>query len=173
MLRHRGRIPALAIALTGLLAATHAATQSPPDSGRPASNTQPKAKEKADTASKSKAAAPAAHDPRLGERTYMKNCANCHRADGRGGRQPTATGEPVPSFRQPGYWDSKTDSALVAVVENGVPNTSMVSFKDVLSAEEIRAVTRFVRQRFGPRERAPEPARAAPAGDEAADSTDT
>jgi mono/diheme cytochrome c family protein len=168
--RHRGRLPALAIALTGLLAATHAATQSPPDSTSPTGDTLSKGK--VDTASQVRSTSSAGHDPRLGERTYMKNCANCHRADGRGGRQPTATGEPVPSFRTPGYWETKTDSALVAVVENGVPNTSMVSFKDVLTVEEIRAVTHFVRQRFGPRKRPSGPATTAPDSGEAADSAD-
>lgn len=167
MSRHWGRISALTLALIGLLAATHAATQTPPDSVSP--GVAREAEVVTDSLPKVK---PAGHDPRLGERTYMKNCANCHRADGRGGRQPTATGEPVPSFKQPGYWDAKTDSALVAVVENGVPNTSMVAWKDVLTAEEIRAVTRFVRQRFGPRERAS--TAPAPAPDSvAADSTDT
>jgi len=147
---HRGRIPALAIVLLSLLAASHAATQSPSDSTSPPPDSLPR----------EVAPGRPAGDPRLGERTYMKNCANCHRADGRGGRQPTATGEPVPSFREIGYWDGKTDSALVAVIENGVPNTSMVAWKDVLRADEIQAVTRFVRQRFGPRAK---PATAEPA----------
>lgn len=159
---HRGRIPALAIVLLSLLAASHAATQAPPDSSSPPPDSLPREAPPEQPAG----------DPRLGERTYMKNCANCHRADGRGGRQPTATGEPVPSFREAGYWEGKTDSALVAVVENGVPNTSMVAWKDVLTAEEIQAVTRFVRQRFGPRAR-PEDAGAEPpaAKADSADST--
>lgn len=160
---HRGRIPALAIVLLSLLAASHAATESPSDSSAVP-----------DSLARAAASGSRADDPRLGERTYMKNCANCHRADGRGGRQPTATGEPVPSFRQDGYWEGKTDSALVAVIENGVPNTSMVAWKGVLTGQEIQAVTRFVRQRFGPRAQPADAAQAPPAPKAAAaDSTDT
>lgn len=91
---------------------------------------------------------------RLGERVYMKNCATCHRADGKGGRQPTATGDPVPSFRDTAFWRGKTDEALRKATEEGVPNTSMVAWKGVLSAGDITAVTRFVRHRFGPKESA-------------------
>lgn len=94
---------------------------------------------------------PAVDPLRLGERTYMKNCATCHRADGRGGLQPTATGDPAPNFREPAFWDGKTDEALRKVTEDGVPNSSMVAWKGILSSEEITAVTRFVRHRFAPR----------------------
>ncbi len=119
---------------------------------------------------------------RLGERVYMKNCANCHRADGRGGRQPTATGDPAPNFRTPEFWKSKTDEVLIAKTENGVPNSSMVAWKGILRREEILAVVQFLRRQFEPKggkaepealEFSPEQAPQAPADSSAGSAPDT
>lgn len=145
MTKSWGRRLGTLLTLSSLVLAAQVASQNEPDSAGTGT----------DTPAPTRPATERAADPNQGERLYMKNCANCHRADGRGGRQPTATGDPTPSFREASFWVGKTDSALVAVVESGVPNSSMVSFKDVLRRDEMLAVTRFVRRRFGvPRDRA-------------------
>jgi len=61
-------------------------------------------------------------DLTLGKRTYSANCAACHGLDGKGGeRAPDIVTRP--QVRQ------LSDAALLRVLQEGVPNTSMPSFR--------------------------------------------
>lgn len=75
---------------------------------------------------------------------YRTRCLTCHQADGRGmGGKLGAdfVGDPTRL--------SKSDAALVASIENGVPNTPMRGFSAELEPDEIASVVRYVRHRFG------------------------
>ena len=72
-----------------------------------------------------------------GKQTYSASCAGCHGLDGRGGeRAPDIVTRPP--VRQ------LSDAALLQVLENGVPNTSMPSFR-FLDSKTRRSVVAYLR----------------------------
>ena len=63
-----------------------------------------------------------AADASTGKRVYSANCAGCHGLDGKGGeRAPDIVTRP--QARQ------LSDAAILQILQNGVPNTSMPSFR--------------------------------------------
>jgi len=72
-----------------------------------------------------------------GKRTYSASCAGCHGLDGRGGeRAPDIVTRP--QVRQ------LSDAALLQILQNGVPNTSMPSFR-FLDSKTRRSVVAYLR----------------------------
>lgn len=72
-----------------------------------------------------------------GEKVYQANCASCHKADGGGSVGPNLTDE---------YWihgGSFTD--IVWTVVEGVPEKGMLSWRKILSKEDIIATANFIR----------------------------
>jgi len=69
---------------------------------------------------------------------YKMKCLACHLADGNA---------PIPEMNfANGVWKHGSKVAdLVKVINEGVPGTAMVSFKEQLSAAEILALARYVR----------------------------
>lgn len=106
---------------------------------------------------KKAAAAPAASsatpagDPAKGKVVYEKNCTNCHKSDGTGGVKTVPTANASRNFRDPVFWKGKTDAQLRAAVENGFPKSGMLSYKGLLTPEEIRNVVAYIRSRFQPK----------------------
>jgi len=72
-----------------------------------------------------------------GKQTYSASCAGCHGLDGRGGeRAPDIVTRP--QVRQ------LSDAALLQVLQNGVANTSMPSFR-FLDSKTRRSVVAYIR----------------------------
>jgi len=72
-----------------------------------------------------------------GKQTYSASCAGCHGLDGRGGeRAPDIVTRP--QVRQ------LSDTALLQVLQNGVANTSMPSFR-FLDSKTRRSVVAYIR----------------------------
>lgn len=69
---------------------------------------------------------------------YKTKCLACHLPDGN---------SPIPEMNfANGNWKHGTKVAdMVKVINEGVPGTAMVSFKEQLSAAEIDALARYVR----------------------------
>lgn len=85
-----------------------------------------------------------------GRALYAANCAACHAADGGGGIGPNLTdaywihgGQPLDVFR---------------TAANGVPDKGMPTWKDMLSREQLLAVTAYVTSLRGTRPAAPKEA---------------
>jgi mono/diheme cytochrome c family protein len=99
------------------------------------------------------AAAPesTAADPAKGKMVYEKNCANCHKSDGTGGVKTVPTANASRNFRDPVFWKGKTDAQLRAAIENGFPKSGMLSYKGLLTPQEIRNVVAYVRARYQPK----------------------
>ena len=78
-------------------------------------------------------------DPVLvaGRQVYVERCANCHGDDGGGGRGSRLS-DGVTLARYPGIAEQ------IGVVADGV--RAMPAFADVLTPEQIEAVTRFTRE---------------------------
>jgi mono/diheme cytochrome c family protein len=78
---------------------------------------------------------------------WEKNCTKCHGADGKG---KTKMGEKMGAKD---YTDAKVqeglkDDALTKAIKDGVKDgetTKMKAFGDVLSADEIKALVKFIR----------------------------
>lgn len=71
-----------------------------------------------------------------GKKIYGTSCAACHLDQGQGLVGPNLTDD---------YWlHGGTLVDIQNVIINGVPEKGMVPWKDILSAEQIRAVTAFV-----------------------------
>jgi mono/diheme cytochrome c family protein len=77
-----------------------------------------------------------------GKQLYADKCASCH---GSSGKADTKLGEKhkIESWAEPG-WKSKWSLAKVEnIVTNGESGTKMKAFKDKLSPEEIKAVSKY------------------------------
>jgi mono/diheme cytochrome c family protein len=88
------------------------------------------------SAQKPPAAAPAAKGQE-GAAIYKKHCQLCH-LDG------DAPLEPL-NFVNRRWAHGSSLNDVVKVVREGVPGTAMLAYKDILTADEIRAVSEHVR----------------------------
>ena len=97
---------------------------------------------------------------RKGEKLFQANCAFCHAADGTGKNWIGSFLEPHPrNLRDAEFMSRITRQHFVGVVREGLHNTSMPAWKNVLSAAEIEAVADYVNRAFHPlRMILPEPA---------------
>lgn len=91
--------------------------------------------------------------PSTGQGIYMTRCFWCHGAEGRG-NGPSAVGMfPRPrdfvqaryKIRSTPHGQLPTDDDLFDVIADGLPDTPMSGWREVLSDEEIRRVVRYVR----------------------------
>ena len=77
----------------------------------------------------------------VGKTTYAAVCAACHGLDGKGG-------ERAPDIANRPRVRELSDEAIVHVLQNGVPNTSMPSFRS-LGLEKLRSVVEYIRELQG------------------------
>lgn len=86
-----------------------------------------------------------------GEALYQFNCAFCHAADGTGRNWIGSFLEPHPrDLTQSAFMSTMTRERLTAVIEEGLPDTSMPAWKSVLSKTEIQDVIAYVSRAFHP-----------------------
>jgi len=93
----------------------------------------------------------------LGQRIYLRSCQTCHGPDGRGNGPAAPSMSPRPRDFTQGQFKYKstaaevppTDDDLQRTVRDGLRASAMPSFGDLLSAEEIKAVSGYVRS-LGP-----------------------
>ena len=74
-----------------------------------------------------------------GEAVYARTCQSCHAADGTGGDGSDLT-ESLPGMSR--------DEVIEAVLE-GIPGTTMVSYRSILSAQEIADVSAYIHETWG------------------------
>ena len=88
---------------------------------------------------------------RTGEKLFQANCAFCHAADGTGKNWIGSFLEPHPrNLRDAEFMSRITRQHFINVVREGLANTSMPAWKNVLSATEIEAVADYVNRAFHP-----------------------
>jgi cytochrome c oxidase cbb3-type subunit 3 len=93
---------------------------------------------------------------RRGEKLFQGNCAFCHAADGTGKNWIGSFLEPHPrNLRDPVFMGRMTRQRFIAVVGEGLPNTSMPAWKHVLSEREIATIADYVSRVFHPLPSAP------------------
>ena len=82
----------------------------------------------------------------LGQAVFARNCTSCHGAGGAGDGPAARTIAPAPTnfkLEQP------TMAHALEVLANGVPGTSMPSWRTVLSDQDRRDVVAYVRSFYG------------------------
>ncbi|MBI5275364.1 MAG: c-type cytochrome [Burkholderiales bacterium] len=99
--------------------------------------------------------APVLHGPTplesMGERLFQKNCAFCHAADGTSKGWIGSFLEPHPrDLTSPKEMRGMTKQRLVASISNGLPNTSMPAWKEVLEPAQIDALVAYINKAFYP-----------------------
>jgi mono/diheme cytochrome c family protein len=104
------------------------------------------------------AQSPAEAPPTDVKQLYDKSCAGCHGTDGRGGGPAADALNPKPrdftggiyKFRTTASGSLPTDDDLYLAVADGLPGTSMLGWKHLMSDVQMRALVGYVKQ-FSPR----------------------
>jgi mono/diheme cytochrome c family protein len=91
----------------------------------------------------SAASAPAYAAPPDGKALYAVKCAMCHGSTGTAAEMWAKKG--APNFNDAAWQKTRTDEALVKAVEDGNPAKMMPSYKDKMTADEIKAIVKYVR----------------------------
>ncbi|MHB0969938.1 MAG: c-type cytochrome [Thermoanaerobaculia bacterium] len=81
--------------------------------------------------------------PRSGKDIYEYRCAFCHGVTG-AGDSPTGSGYPNANLTDATWAYGQTREDIARTIANGVPGTPMRGFTDVMSKEELDAVTDYV-----------------------------
>lgn len=93
----------------------------------------------------------ATRSEKMGGRLFQANCAFCHAADGTGKNWIGSFLEPHPrNLRDAEFMSRMTRERFTDVVREGLPNTSMPAWKNVLSGKEIDAIADYVHRAFHP-----------------------
>lgn len=92
-------------------------------------------------------------DAPAGRRIFIRYCAVCHGPDGRGNGPAAPSMIPRPrdfarglfKYKSTGPGAPPTDDDLIRVVRDGLQASAMPYFRDLLSAEQIRAVVAYTK----------------------------
>lgn len=88
---------------------------------------------------------------RRGERLFQQNCAFCHGADGTGQNWIGKFMEPHPrNLQDISFMSGATRQSIRHAIREGLPNTSMPAWKDVMSERDILAVVAYINRAFHP-----------------------
>lgn len=83
---------------------------------------------------------------RAGRALYQANCVGCHGAEGNGVGVVGQLLRPEPrDFTKVAWMSKQSDERLFAVIADGVPQTAMPGYRDVLSPNERAIIVRYLR----------------------------
>ncbi len=85
---------------------------------------------------------------RQGEALFVENCAFCHGGDGKGVNWIGSFLESRPRDLSSNDIDSVSDLVLLDMIREGVPNTTMPAWKNVLTDEQIETLMVYIRRAF-------------------------
>ena len=84
-------------------------------------------------------------DIEQGRETYQAHCLECHGVQGNGDGPRAATLASRPGKLVSPAMENKTDDELLAILAEGVPQTTMRGWSDQLSEDDRRNVLAYVR----------------------------
>lgn len=82
-----------------------------------------------------------------GQSIYRDECRTCHGAAGKPTQRAVSQFKNMPTFDAT-FFSKRSQDSIVAVLNHGA-GKDMKSFKDKLSAQEIAAVAKYVKETFG------------------------
>jgi len=82
-----------------------------------------------------------------GQSIYRDECRTCHGAVGKPTQRAVSQYKNMPTFDAT-FFAKRSQDSIVAVLNHGA-GKDMKSFKDKLSAQEIAAVAKYVKETFG------------------------
>ncbi len=82
-----------------------------------------------------------------GKSIYTEECRTCHGPVGKPTQRAASQYKNIPTF-DAAFFAKRSQDSIVAVLNHGA-GKDMKSFKDKLSAEEIAAVAKYVKETFG------------------------
>jgi mono/diheme cytochrome c family protein len=82
-----------------------------------------------------------------GQSIYRDECRTCHGAAGKPTQRAVSQYKGMPTF-DAAFFAKRSQDSIVAVLNHGA-GKDMKSFKDKLSAQEIAAVAKYVKETFG------------------------
>jgi cytochrome c oxidase cbb3-type subunit 3 len=86
---------------------------------------------------------------RQGKELWQQNCAFCHAADGTGDNWIGSFLEPKPrNLTDANFMRQMTRELLLERIRNGLANTSMPAWKNVLSDDEIGQIISYIDEAF-------------------------
>jgi len=89
-----------------------------------------------------------------GKKLWQQNCAFCHAADGTGENWIGSFLEPKPrNLTQAEFMRGMTDELLLERIREGIRNTSMPAWKNVLSNNQMRQIVSYINAAFRPLKR--------------------
>jgi cytochrome c oxidase cbb3-type subunit 3 len=84
-----------------------------------------------------------------GEKLFQQNCAFCHGADGSGQNWIGKFMEPHPrNLRDITFMSRSTRQSISHAIREGLPNTSMPAWKDVLTERDIESLVAYISRAF-------------------------
>jgi len=90
-------------------------------------------------------------DEQAGETLFQQNCAFCHAADGSAKNWIGSFLQPHPrNLSNRAFMATMTRARLKLVIQEGIPGTTMSSWKAVLSAQQIEQIIDYIARAFGP-----------------------
>jgi cytochrome c oxidase cbb3-type subunit 3 len=89
-----------------------------------------------------------------GKKLWQQNCAFCHAADGTGENWIGSFLEPKPrNLTKAEFMRDMTDELLLERIREGIRNTSMPAWKNVLSNQQMRQIVSYIDAAFHPLKR--------------------
>jgi cytochrome c oxidase cbb3-type subunit 3 len=86
-----------------------------------------------------------------GKKLWQQNCAFCHAADGTGENWIGSFLEPKPrNLTKAEFMRDMTDELLLERIREGIRNTSMPAWKNVLSNQQMRQIVSYIDAAFHP-----------------------
>jgi mono/diheme cytochrome c family protein len=90
----------------------------------------------------------------LGEEIYIDQCLMCHGNEGHGDGPAARFEDPPPRDLTAGSWryaDDVNVAEIERILRQGIDDTGMLPFSEVLSDEELHAVATYVFEKIAPR----------------------
>lgn len=82
----------------------------------------------------------------IGQAKYKEYCTKCHKDDGTGGKVEIDGKTLKPENLTEESMVKEPDSEYLETMEKGLPEEGMPSFKDEMTADEMKAVLKYIRE---------------------------
>ncbi len=122
-----------------------ACTQTATNSGNTANTNKPAANAPANAAANATPTAAPTVAAMTGAELYKTHCANCHQANGSGGKVTVDGQELEPDDLTTAKMADKPDTKYVEYIRDGFPDDGMPPFKDKINEQQMKDLIKYIR----------------------------